>query len=307
MTAPSPLLSIVIPSHHRADLLQDCLESVTLHAPAQTEIIVVDDGSPGAVISQAAQSVRGVQVIQLTRRSGFCIAANEGIRAARGQIIELLNDDTIVTPGWAEAALRQFSTTNIGAVAPLVFQGTPNQSGPVRIDSAGDEYDLGGFARKRGHQATLTDKWLQTCEVFGASASSAFYRRAALEQVGLFPEEFGAYFEDVDLSWRLNQAGYRTLFEPTSRVWHRCGSSYRRRSRKVIEQQSLNEERVFWRNVPSAKMKTALPRHVAVLIGKAVRRLREGNLVPFFMGRLRALMEFRKLLRHRGCIQRNHF
>lgn len=278
-------------------------------APPQTEIIVVDDGSPEAIISGIAHSFREVRVVRLAKSAGFCVAANQGIRAVRGEIIELLNDDTIVTPGWAEAALAMFASSNVGAVAPLVLQGSPDDKYRIRVDSAGDDYDLGGFARKRGHRGPLTGELLTPCDVFGASASSAFYRRSALQQVGLFPEEFGAYFEDIDLSWRLKHAGYRIVYEPVSRIWHRCGSSYGngRRDRKLVEQQSLNEERVFWRNVPGAEMRWALPRHLAVLAGKTIRRLREGTLLPFLMGRLRALGELRSLLLHRNSFASSSF
>src|SRR5205085_2041573 len=95
--------------------------------------------------------------------------------------------------------------------------------------------------------------------VFGASASSAFYRRDVLVGVGAFPESFGAYFEDVDLSFRIRRAGWQIRFEPTSLVWHRGSASYGKRPRRrVLERQSLNEERVFWRNLPRCNRKETL-------------------------------------------------
>src|SRR5262249_55221673 len=120
-----------------------------------------------------------------------------------------------------------------------------------------------------------------------------------LERVGGFPESFHAYFEDVDLAFRLQRAGYRAVFEPASRVWHKGSASYGRPRRRLLEQQSHNEERVFWRNIPGRDLLRALPRHVAVLAGKAVRRWREGTLVPFLCGRLRLLTEIPDLIRHR--------
>src|SRR5439155_12584734 len=165
------------------------------------------------------------------------------------------------------------------------------------IDSAGDDYDPGGFARKRGHGEPLAAHHREPCEVFGASASSAFYRADVLRTVGGFPEDFGAYFEDVDLAWRIRRAGYRAVYEPRSVVWHRVGSSYRKR-RALVERQSQNEERVYWRNVPAVWR--TLPRHAAVLAAKAVRRVREGTLVPWAVGRLRAFAEVPGLLRSRA-------
>ena len=305
---PEFRLSIVIPTHHRVDLLDRCLASVTSYAPDSAEIIVVDDASPEGMASKAASAHPGVRVERLARRSGFCIAANRGIRAARGTIIEILNDDTEVTPGWAEAALAAFRDPSVAAVAPLVLchpdRCNPSDESEPVVDSAGDRYYVGGVARKRGHGRRLDRALLNRSRVFGASASSAFFRRDALLEVGAFPEEFGAYFEDVDLCFRLHRAGYGVVFEPESRVLHRMSSSYGRHSRRLLEQQSRNEERVFWRNLPAATLVAALPRHTAVLTGKALRRCREGTFLPFLFGRLRLLGEVSDIRRHRRRLSR---
>jgi GT2 family glycosyltransferase len=285
-------LSIVIPSHCRADLLRLCLASVTRHVPSATEIIVVDDGSPGAQVSRAAGEFPGVRAIRLPHRGNFCRAVNAGIRAAGGEFVELLNDDTQVEPGWAAAALKCFSDQRIAAVAPLVLQGKPGDPRRI-IDSAGDGYDPGGFAFKRGRGQAFGPAYAAPLDVPAASGSSVFLRRAALGQVGLLPEHFGAYFEDVDLCLRLTAAGWRIRYEPSSVVWHLVGGSNGRLDRQLVERQSCNEERLFWRN-RTGGWRTLL-RHAAVLGGKAIRRAREGQLLPFAFGRLRALLNHRSL------------
>ncbi len=301
-------LSIVIPSHSRADLLALCLQSVLRFAPPQTQVVVVDDGSPGGAVSRTASEFPGIRVIRLPKRSGFCVAANAGVAAASGDVVELLNDDTEVAAGWAEAAVRWFADPRVGAVAPLVLQNDPARLArglPPLIDSAGDEYDPGGFAQKRGHGSvwasperqrggetstpTLTLGARRDGPVWGASACAAFYRRSAVLAAGGFPEHFGAYFEDVDLSFRLRRLGYEVWYDPASVVWHRASASYGRRPGwRVLEQQSCNEERVFWRNVRGRDRLRHLPRHAAVLAAKAARRLGEGTFFPWAVGRLRA-------------------
>jgi GT2 family glycosyltransferase len=246
----------------------------------------------------------------------------------------MLNDDTEVQPGWADAALPWFDDPAVGAVAPLVLAWP---DGKV-IDSAGDRYYIGGIAGKRAHgfplagrasdgsrspslarpaNSSLQVDFLQPCRVFGTSAAAGFYRRSALDRAGLFPEEFGSYFEDVDLAFRLNRAGYHTMYEPASRVLHHISASYgpsspfaprkgalsrseRRPSRALIERQSCNEERVFWRNLPSSVLWRALPKHAAVLLGKAWLRLEEGTILPWAFGRLRVAWEWREIRGQRG-------
>jgi GT2 family glycosyltransferase len=289
------MLSIIIPSHNRPDLLRLCLARVRRHAPAGTEILVVDDGSPHGAAAAVGQTFPEVQIVRLPRRRGFCAAANAGIAAAHGDIVELLNDDTEVTENWAIPALACFRDPRVAAVAPLVLYWPDGRY----VDSAGDRYYVGGIAGKRGHGEPLGPHHLQKATVFGASASSAFYRRAALVKVGAFPEAFRAYFEDVDLAFRLQRAGYRAIFEPASRVLHRVSASHGRRRRALLEQQSCNEERVFWRNLPRRALLAALPRHLTVLAAKAGRRWQEGTLAPFLCGRLRVLGELPALARHR--------
>src|SRR5688572_27546855 len=115
------MLSVVIPTHQRTDLLELCLQSVTRHAPAGTQLVVVDDASPDHRASEAARRFPNIEVMRRERRGGFAAAANAGIRASRGAVVQLLNDDAEVTAGWAEAALRWFADPTIGAVAPLVL------------------------------------------------------------------------------------------------------------------------------------------------------------------------------------------
>jgi GT2 family glycosyltransferase len=236
-----------------------------------------------------------VKTLRLPQRSGFCVAANRGIAAAGAPIVELLNDDTEVEPGWADAALECFSLPGVVAVAPLVLK-LPRSAEP-RIDSAGDCYHPGGFARKRGHGQLVSTFPLRKEPVFGASASSAFYRRDWLLRAGGFPESFGSYFEDVDLSFRLRRAGGEIMFEPSSRVWHHAHATHGRTNRRLLEQQSHNEELVFWRNTPLTQFWKALPLHAAVLFGKGLRRWREGTMTPFLWGRCRALAALPQVMR----------
>ncbi len=256
--------------------------------PPGCRVVVVDDGSPGGVVRRTAEQFGRVEVVRRESPGGFAVAANLGIAATDSDIVELLNDDAVVTAGWADPALRAFADPSVGSVAPLVLRldGDPGAVATAKIDSAGDEYDSGGFAAKRATGRAVAGAGLVSGPVWGASASAAFYRRSALDEVGRFPECFGAYFEDVDLAHRLNRAKWRCHFEAESVVWHAVSASYGQSPpRHTLRMQSRNEERVYWRNAASAR---TLPRHAAVLAGKALRRLREGALAPWLLGRLDA-------------------
>ncbi|HMP16440.1 MAG TPA: glycosyltransferase, partial [Gemmatales bacterium] len=196
-----PVLSIIIPSYQRGDLLAACLHSIEKTAQlSQLQVIVVDDASPEKSISHCASRYSWVTCILQGRRQGFCAAVNAGLRLAKAEVVQVLNDDTEVLPNWYPAAIKRFrEDPTLGSVTPLVL--CWNQ--PAVIDSAGDGYDHGGYAYSHGKGHLLTSKWLQARDVQSASACAAFYRRTALLKVGGFPEEFVAYFDDLEVGLKL--------------------------------------------------------------------------------------------------------
>lgn len=285
-----PDLSILIPSYSRADLLAGCLRSILDHADgADLQIIVVDDASNEHAVFMTARSFPAVEVIRLAERTGFCAAINAGLSRAQADIVQVLNDDTEVTPGWFHAPLNRFQDSpELGSLAPLVLQ----WSNPGKIDSAGDGYDPGGYAYSRGKGELLSERWLTGCEVFSAAGSAAFFRREALVKVGGFPEDFIAYFDDIEVGFKLKEAGYHCWYEPQSKVLHHGSASQGKRpSRRLTEQLARNEERVFLRHLSSEHRWRHLTRHAAVLGAKALRRWADGTLMPFCMGRVKAWSE----------------
>jgi O-antigen biosynthesis protein len=285
MAAP-PKLTILIPSHQRADLLDACLRSI--HASTnridQLQIIVIDDASPRNTVSTTASRYPAVTVLRQSRRQGFCAAINAGLQLAQADIVQVLNDDTEVTSDWHQPALERFAENKkLGSLAPLVRQ----YRNPDLIDSAGDGYDPGGFAYSHGQGQLVTNEWLRARPVQSASASAAFYRRIALEAVNGFPNEFIAYFDDLEVGLKLREAGYDCLYEPQCQVLHHGSASHGKiPGRRLTQQLACNEERLFWRHSSHQ-----LLRHAAVLSLKAIRRMREGMFIPFALGRCRAWWE----------------
>ncbi len=173
-----PLCSVVIPTYNGRELLDRCLASIARHRPADRdrsiEVIVSDDGSNDGTAEWLASAYSEVRLVRVERNQGFCAAANRGIAMARGRFIQLLNNDTEVGAGWIEAGLAPFADATVGSVAPLVLV----RSEPGRVDSAGR------FVRPT-RLANQTRTWPAGArfaarpveEVFGASGSSAFYRR----------------------------------------------------------------------------------------------------------------------------------
>ena len=284
--AAPPAVSIIIPSRFRADLLEVCLKSVMAHASVPAQVIVVDDGSTHGEVTRIASLFAGVVVVRNEHPIGFSLAVQRGIELAIAPVVHLLNDDTRVERGWLDRPLECLRDPRVGAVTPLVLQ--DNGLTPPRIDSAGDGYALSGraFKRLRGLRVPvgLKGRW-----VFGASGSSAFYSRKALLEVGGFPKEFGAYFEDVEVSWKLQKAGWRVWFAPESVVWHKVTASYGSLMKPELEEMMVrNQELVFVKHGMLLYKNFALIIHCLLLLVRGVRALFRGRLGVFGRGLLNA-------------------
>lgn len=295
-----PTLSIVIPTYNGREHLERCLASVLRHTPHGTQVLVIDDASTDGTSDWLRANHPQVELVPMATNAGFCVAVNAGIARAHGDVVELLNNDTEVCPGWAEAALAHFADPSIGSVAPLVLR----MDDANVIDSAGQEYHLCGWARNRGYGQELSQKYLVPGEVLGPSGSSGFYRRAALERAGGLLPEYGAYKEDVDLSFRLRWAGYRCIYEPASRVLHRGSASYGKQPDRVVRLIARNEELVHWINLRWSELFLGLLPHVGFLAIRAFRKAWNGQLGLFLAGKSDALRQWRWILSRRRELRR---
>lgn len=294
-----PSLSVVIPTYNGRHLLETCLKSIERCRPADldVEIIVADDASTDGSSEWLAEAYPQVRVVRLALNGGFVAAANAGLSAASGTVIQILNNDTEVTPGWVEAGLAPFSDPTVGSAAPLVLV----RSDPSRVDSAGDRYAVFGWPSKRGHGQDAS-KWANhpSGPVFGASGSSAFYRAEALGKAGAYDPAFGSYYEDVDLAFRLRWAGYSCVFVPNCRILHEVSASYDHTRPDLQRRMARNAELLFWTDLPAIWLVAALLPHVGFVLFQALWRLARGRAWPFLAGKVDALWMLPEFVRRRG-------
>ena len=217
-----PLASIVIPNWNGAHHLPDCLDSLRRQRYPRFEVILVDNGSTDGSLALLAQTYPEVRLIALGENWGFAPACNLGMRAARGEILVLLNNDTETDPGWLEALVAAFERwPGAGAVASkmLLFDRRDH------LHTAGDFYRLDGTPGNRGVWQRDEGQFYEQEPVFSACGGSAAYRRAMLDQVGLLDESFFFSCEDVDLGWRAQLAGWACVYAPGAIVYHKVSAT----------------------------------------------------------------------------------
>lgn len=273
--------SIVIPTWNGAVLLNDALASLRRQTHRDFDVIVVDNGSTDGTAALLAAQHPGVRLIELGRNRGFAAAVNEGIRAARGEFVVLMNNDVEASPGWISALIDAMDKhPGVGACASRML----SYADPSRIDSAGDQ--LGLFANSIGHDEPDGPAFDHPGFVLSACAGAAAYRRTILEETGGFDERFFAYLEDVDLGVRLQLAGWDCLYVPDAIVHHHGSATARRMPETKLFLLMRNSLFLFFQYMP---LRTLLAWGPAMLTWPLFRAIRERQ--PLRLG-VRAVVAF---------------
>ncbi|MDD4849218.1 MAG: glycosyltransferase family 2 protein [Gemmiger sp.] len=215
--------TIIIPNLNGAGWLRDSIESIWAQTVQDFTLIVVDNGSTDESL-EIARSYRGHPryiLLENAENTGFSHAVNQGIALANGEYVVLFNNDAFAEPDWlAELIKAAERDPKIFGVSSLMLR----YYTPDLADDAGDYVTLLGFACKRG-DGLRASRYHKPCRVFSACGGAALYRKSILDELGNFDELFFAYYEDVDLSWRANNHGYKNVYCPTARCRHICGAT----------------------------------------------------------------------------------
>jgi len=217
--------SVIVVTHNGLELTKQCVQSLLAKTawPAW-ELVVVDnassDGTPAYLQELAAAYPGLVRVILNAENKGFAPATNQGIRASTSEFVVLLNNDTVVTPGWLGGLLKHLEDERIGVAGPV----TNNIGNEAKIAvSYRDLSGLDAFAASYtgGRPRRIFD--IPVPAMFCAA-----FRRALLEEVGLLDERYEVgMFEDDDFAKSVRKAGYRLVCAEDVFIHHVGGAAFK--------------------------------------------------------------------------------
>lgn len=220
-----PLTTILIPVYNHLDMTRECLRSIyASDCRSPFEILLADDCS-GEDYSPLQAEFPEIRILRNEKNLGFLLSVNHAAREANGDFIVLLNNDTLVNPGWLDEltwALSQHPEAGmIGSALVHISSGKLQESGNA-ICANGEIVPWGRGADPNDHRYTYF-RPVDFC-----SAASIIMRKSVfLDEMKGFDEYFvPAYFDDTDLGLRLKKAGYTNYVCPLSRVYHHESVSY---------------------------------------------------------------------------------
>src|SRR5215212_2039665 len=292
-------LSAVIVSWNGMRQLPECLAALLPQLPPNAEVILVDNGSTDGTPAWAHAHHPQLQIIALPENAGFAGGVNAGLRAARGDLLLLLNDDAFAEPGFIAALLETMARQpDVGAAsAVLLFAHQPAIVASAGIRVRRDWLALDLWAGRRAAELPSDPQ-----PIMGASGGAALYRRALLEDVGLMEPNFFNYLEDVDLAWRALLRGWRSVVVPQARARHVYSATAGQGSPFKQRLLGRNRLRVIARCLPADLAARCLPAILAYdLLAIAYAALTRRPAVA--SGRLAALRDLPQLLRERRAIQ----
>jgi len=267
--APLPSVSILVLNLNGRAHLDACLSSLDAqtYPRSRFEVVVVDNGSTDGSLDLIREKFPRTRLYPLPNNQGFCGPHNAAIRSCQTEFVALLNNDARVDPRWLEALVSAAQRHRAVAVASKIL----DWNGET-IDFVGGATTFIGHAWQQDFRAPATRTYEERPLLFPC-AGSALYSRAAFLDAGGFDEDFFAYFEDVDLGWRMNLFGGTVVLAPNAVTYHRIhGTSSRWALAQRIRLLERNGLSIIYKNYEPSTLERVLPAAIALLLLRAFTR-----------------------------------
>lgn len=284
-----------------------CLDSLRAQSYTDYKIVVIDNGSRTdsveALKQYQVEHADAVEVLYNSTNLGFAGGVNTGIRYAlenNFNYVALFNNDATADKNWLDRLTDAFKDAEVGVSTGLLL----HEDGKS-IDSTSDWYSKWGlpFPRNRGDETT---KASESGFVFGASGGATAYRIEVFKDIGLFDEDFFAYYEDVDISFRAQLAGWRVYYSPNAIAYHKQGATSSKMPGFTVYQTFKNLPLLYLKNVPRGLLFTVGIRFYFAYILMYINTFTHGTAWSATKGVFRSfLLGFKKLFIERKAIQKN--
>lgn len=246
-------LAIIVLNWNGADDTLNCVESLQQQT-LRPEIIIVDNNSSDDSVERFEDHIKSQKkdapiLIKNSQNLGFAGGINTGLIYAKEhnfEYIGVLNPDAIADKKWCRALVDELSTHLDCGIETGIMQRRDGK----KLDTTGDFYTTWGLPGPRNRDEPVKNAPSKPGEVFGATGGGAIYRAAMFDDIDMFDEDFFMYYEDVDLSFRAQLAGWKVRFTPKAIAYHKVGASSKKVPGLAVYNTFKNLPLVFIKNVP---------------------------------------------------------
>jgi len=308
---------IIIPNWNGAIDLPASIDSILAQTYTHFSLVVVDNGSTDdsrAVIEAYMQRDNRVEGIFLDKNYGYTGGVNPGLKQAieqKAAYAAPFNNDARADKHWLEHLVAFLDAHPTYGIATCTFLHSDGKT----IDSTGDLYTVWGLSFPRGRDQPTAVHTQHTLDIFGASGGATLYRVSMLEKIGIFDEDFFAYYEDIDLSFRAQLNGWKVAYVESAVAYHERGkTSNRLANRKagdsaatpfLTEQFMKNLPYIIVKDVPAGLLWHVLPRFAFAYVLFFWRAVSDGRGMSACKGTLLFWCKLPKKLAQRRTIQKH--
>jgi GT2 family glycosyltransferase len=254
---------VIIPNYNGADRLATSIDSVLAQSYENFKLIVVDNGSVDdsrtIIESYEAKDDRVISIFR-DKNYGYTGGVNPGMELAIEHGAEYaapFNNDAAADKDWLKHLAIFLDGHDEYGIATCKLVHSDGKT----FDSTADLYTSWGLPYPRGRDEPVSDKYDKQTDIFGASGGASMYRCSMLKKIGAFDQDFFAYYEDIDLSFRAQLAGWKVAFVPQSIVYHEQGkTSEKMASGFTTKQYMKNLPLVIIKDLPISLWWRVVPR-----------------------------------------------
>ena len=256
-----PKVAIVILNYNGQGVLEKFLPSVIQHSQGH-EIIVADNASTDTSVAFLKQNYPNIRLIQLSHNGGFTGGYNEALKQVQATYYVLLNSDIDVTPDWINPVIELMDVNpKIAACQPKMR----DYYKPTYFEyagAAGGYIDWLGYPFCRGRIFDTcevdTGQYNDAREIFWATGACMFVRANVFHELGGFDTQFFAHMEEIDLCWRMKNAGYQVYYSPASTVYHVGGGTLHKSNPRKTFLNYRNGLAMMYKNLPTNQLFTTI-------------------------------------------------
>ena len=268
------ILAVVLCWNNK-DIIKPCVDSL-LAQTETVEILVVDNGSKdGSYDSLENTYGEKIKLVKNPTNLGFAGGANIGFNWAKENgfdYVALLNSDAVADSKWLAELKLNFTDSKVGISTSKILK-----LDGKGVDTTGEELYYWGIASPRGRGEIDSGQYDKKEEVFGGSGGASMYRMKMIEDVGMFDEDFFAYCEDVDLSFRSRLFGWMVMYNPKATVRHAIGASSSKISGLTVRMSIKNQPMLLIKNIPLRYLPGVSIRYSALWSGAIISGFKTGN------------------------------